>query len=252
MRKEIFRQYDSRWGSLAYPTKSYSFANNGCGCCSVTHLLIELDKYKKWTPKKVRPYMVNQGFATKGHGTLHSGITKTLKHYGLASRMHGGMQSAFNDLSKIPKGRRAGIILFRLGSKGGITWTSSGHYVAYLDYKVDSKGNHWFYTKDSGARKNDGWFCYETQMQGLIKEIWTVELPEPKKGKYYTVGKTYKVVAGVNVRTGASSIKYRKVGFLKKGTEVKCLQTSKNGRWIRHGVLRWSCGRSKSGKLYIK
>lgn len=161
------------------------------------------------------------------------------------------MQSAFGALAALPKGRRAGILLFGKGTKGGVKWTNSGHYVAFLDYKVDKHGKHWFYTKDSGARKNDGWHCYETQM-AYVKKIWVVELPEPKKGKYYTVGKTYAVVDGVNVRTGANSIKYKKVGFLKKGTKIKCLQTSKNGRWIRHGPLRWSCGRTASGKIYIK
>jgi hypothetical protein len=196
--------------------------------------------------------MVNQGFATQGYGTLHAGITKTLQHYELDPKMHDGMQSAFGALAAIPKGRRAGILLFGSGTRGGKTWTSGGHYLAFVDYKVDKHGKHWFYTKDSGARKNDGWHCYEDHMKGLIKEIWTVELPEPKKGKYYTVGKTYKVVSGVYVRTGANSIKYKKVGFLKKGTEVKCLQTSKNGRWIRHGQFRWSCGRTAGGKIYIK
>lgn len=249
--EKIHRQYDSRWGSLPYPTKRYSFANNGCGCCSVTHVLNEIPEYQDLTPKNVRPYMVDQGFATKGHGTLHSGITKTLKHYGLNSRMHGGMQSAFDDLSEMPKGRRAGILLFRSGTRGGVTWTSGGHYVAFVDYKVDSNGKHWFYTKDSGARKNDGWHCYETQMQGLIKEIWTVELPKPKKGKYYTVGSTYVVRSGVNVRTGGAT-RFKKVGHLERGMIVRCLQTSKNGRWIRHGKYRWSCGRSASDKIYIK
>lgn len=250
MLEVIYRQYDSRWGSLPYPTKSYSFANNGCGCCSVTHLVAETPEHYGCTPKDIRPYMVQ--FATKGHGTTWDGITKTLQHYGLDPKMHDGMQSAFNALREMPKDRRAGILLFRAGTRNGKTWTSGGHYVAFLDYKVDKHGNHWFYTKDSGARKNDGWHCYETQMKGLIKTIWTVELPAPKKGKYYDVGKTYIVVAGVNVRTGASAVKYRKVGYLKKGTKVKCLQTSKNGRWIRHGVLRWSCGRSASGEVYIK
>lgn len=250
MRDTIFRQYDSRWGSLAYPTKSYSFANNGCGCCSITHLLIEKELYKNYTPKKVRPYMVDQGFATKGYGTTHDGMTRTLKHFGYDPQVFSGMQSAFGALAAIPKGRRAGILLFGKGTKGGVTWTSGGHYVAFLDYKVDSKGRHWFYTKDSGARKNDGWHCYETQM-AYVKKIWVVELPKPPKGKYYDVGKTYVVVSGRNIRTGAST-KYKKVGYLKKGTKIKCLQTSKNGRWIRHGTLRWSCGRSASGKVYIK
>lgn len=250
MREQIFRQYDNRWGKLAYPTKAYSFAGNGCGCCAVTHVIIELEKYKKYTPKDVRPYMVKQGFATEGQGTLHKGITLALRYYGLKPCMHETMPQAFDELSRIKKGCRAGIILFDKGTKGGVTWTSGGHYVAFLDYKVVD-GKHYFYMKDSGARHNDGWYCYETHMKGLIKEIWTVELPTVRVGKYYTVGKTYTVVSGRNVRTGAG-MSHKKVGYLQKGMKIKCLQTSTNGRWIRHGLLKWSCGRSASGDVYIK
>lgn len=246
MREQIFRQYDSRWGNLPYPTKSYSFANNGCGCCSCTHLIIEKDEYKNYTPKNVRPYMVNQKFATMGHGTTWDGITQTLKHYGYTPKTHATMTAAWKELNK---GKRAGILLMRAGTKGSITWTSGGHYIAFLDYKVVN-GKHYFYIKDSGARKNDGWFCYETQMKGLIKQIWTVVLPEPKKGKYYTVGKIYHLQVGMNIRTGAGK-KYKKVDFLKKGSKVKCLQTSKNGKWIRIGTYRWVCGRGIK-KVYIR
>lgn len=249
MRSTIFRQYDSRWGSLAYPTKAYSFANNGCGCCACTHLIIEKEEYKNYTPKTVRPYMVDQGFATEGHGTLWDGITRTLKHYGFSVKtpnIGSSMSSAWKELDK---GNRAGILLLREGTRGGVTWTSSGHYVAFLAYKVVN-GKHYFYTKDSGSRHNDGWHCYETTMKGLLPKIWIVELPEVKKGKYYTVGKTYTLQSTMNVRTGAS-VKYRKVDKLKKGTKVKCLQTSKTGKWIRIGKYRWVCGRGVT-KVYIK
>lgn len=246
MRSEIFRQYDSRWGSLPYPTKSYSFAGSGCGCCACTHLIIEKEVYKNYTPKNVRSYMVEQGFATKGHGTLWDGITKTLKHYGYEPKNIPSMSDAFVECNK---GNRAGILLFRSGTRGGVTWTSGGHYVAFLDYKVVN-GKHYFYTKDSGGRKNDGWHCYEDHMKGLIKQIWVVELPKPQKGKYYTVGKKYTLQQGMNVRTGAST-KYKKVDFLKKGTKVECLQTSDNGKWIKIGQYRWICGRD-SKKIYVK
>ena len=78
--KTIFRQADSRWGSLPYPTKSYSFAHNACGCCSVTHCAIELEQFKNYTPADVRKFMVQ--YATQGHGTKWVGITKGLEHYG--------------------------------------------------------------------------------------------------------------------------------------------------------------------------
>ena len=58
MNSKIYRQADSRWGSLPYPTKAYSFAGNGCGCCACTHNIIEISKYANYTPANIRPYMV--------------------------------------------------------------------------------------------------------------------------------------------------------------------------------------------------
>lgn len=249
MRSTIFRQYDTRWGSLPYPTKSYSFAGNGCGCCACTHLIIEKDEYANFTPKNVRKYMVNQGFATKGHGTLWDGITKTLEHYGFDVKRPNISMSMSGAWDELNKGNRAGVLLFTAGTRGGVTWTSGGHYVAFLDYKVKN-GKHYFYTKDSGGRRNDGWHCYEDTMRGLLPQIWIVPLPEPKVGKYYTVGKTYTLQENMNVRTGGS-IKYKKVGSLKKGTKIKCLQTSNNGKWIRYAKYRWVCGRGAK-KIYVK
>ena len=174
MNKNIYRQEDSRWGKLPYPTKAYSFAGNGCGCCACLHVMIELDKYKDWTPKDLRPYMVEQGFATKGNGTTWNGITKTLQHAGFKVINHATMKDIFETLNK--RQYKFGVILFRAGTKGGITWTSGGHYVAFVDFKVQN-GKHYFYIKDSGGRKHDGWYCYETQMQGLIPQIWSANPP---------------------------------------------------------------------------
>ena len=100
MNSKIYRQADSRWGSLPYPTKKYSFAGNGCGCCACLHVIIELDKYKNWTPKDLRPWMVQQGFATYGNGTTWSGITKTLQHFGFTVINHPTMSDIFKTLEK--------------------------------------------------------------------------------------------------------------------------------------------------------
>ena len=78
LNKTIYRQADSRWGSLPYPTKAYSFAHNGCGCCAVTHCAIEIEKFKNYTPADVRKFMVQ--YATKGNGTKWVGITEGLKN----------------------------------------------------------------------------------------------------------------------------------------------------------------------------
>lgn len=185
---KIYRQADSRWGGLPYPTKRYTFAHNGCGCCAVTHNAIEVPKYRNYTPADVRKYMVQ--FATKGHGTTWNGITKGLQHYGYSvsvPTISKSMTSAWSILNK--KGApKQGVLLFRKGVKGGIRWTNGGHYVAFLNYKMEN-GKHYFYTKDSGGRHHDGWFCYETQMKGLLFKIWIVTKtpfsPVPKPtGKY--------------------------------------------------------------------
>lgn len=177
MNSKIYRQADSRWGSLPYPTKRYSFAGNGCGCCACTHVIIELEKYKNYTPANVRPYMVGQGFATYGNGTTWAGITKTLQHYGFNVINHATMNSLWETLEK--RKHKLGVILFRGGSRGGVTWTSGGHYVAFTDYKkVGNK--HYLYCKDSGGRHHDGWYCYETTMKGLIPQVWSANASEDK------------------------------------------------------------------------
>jgi len=174
MNKHIYRQYDSRWRNLPYPTYRYSFGNNGCGCCACTHVIIELPKYANYTPKDVRPYMVKMGFATQGHGTTWNGIYRTLEHYGYDATDHPTMVGLFETLDK----RKAkglpcrGVILFRAGVKGGIRWTAGGHYVAFVDYKKVN-GKHYLYMKDSGGRKHDGFYCYETTMKGLIPKDWS-------------------------------------------------------------------------------
>ena len=195
MNSKIYRQADSRWGSLPYPTKAYTFAHNGCGCCACTHCIIEIPKYANYTPADVRPYMVSQGFATKGHGTTWNGITKTLEHYGFkvsTPNISTTMTAAWNLLNKSGS-PKMGVLLFKAGVRGGVRWTSGGHYVAFLNYKVQN-GKHYFYTKDSGGRHHDGWYCYETTMRGLLPKIWIITekpntpapapTPKPAKGTY--------------------------------------------------------------------
>lgn len=169
MNKNIYRQADSRWGSLPYPTKAYSFAGNGCGCCAVLHCAIEQEKYKNLTPADARKYMVQ--YATKGNGTLWSGITKGLEHYGYT--VHWRQSDSMNDIYKVLKNSlRRGVILFG-STKGpdGTVWTTGGHYIAFVDYRVRN-GQHEFYLKDSGGRKHDGWYSYEKSMKGDVKNVW--------------------------------------------------------------------------------
>ncbi len=185
MNPKIYRQADSRWGSLPYPTKAYSFAHNGCGCCSVTHCAIEIDKYKNYTPADVRKYMVQ--FATKGHGTLWAGISKGLNYYGY--NVHWRTADSMADIFKILNGAslKRGVILFgKTKGPDGTVWTANGHYIAFVDYKVEN-GKHYFYLKDSGGRHHDKWWQYEKSMRGDVRQVWICTgLKESKKptGKY--------------------------------------------------------------------
>lgn len=166
---KIFRQADSRWGSLPYPSKPYTVARSGCGLCAVTMVLVEEPEYENCTPKTIRPYMVQ--FATRGHGTTWAGIKKSLEHYGYTVKdpnISSSMKSAWEIL---PKSMKRGVLLFKGGTKGGVTWTTGGHYVAFVDYKVKN-GKHYFKTEDSSGRAHDGWYCYETTMAGLLPKIW--------------------------------------------------------------------------------
>jgi len=234
MNKTVFSQLDRRWAGLPYPVKPWTLSTSGCGCVSVTHLLIETGKYKKYTPKDVQPYM--KQFAIAGQGTLWSGIKTSLEHYGFKVINHSTMTGIFDTLKN--RKQKMGIILFRKGTKGGVTWTTSGHFVAFLDYKV-SNGKHYFYVKDSGGRRHTGWYCYETQMKGLIPQIWSALPPaEPKKVVKTAEKQTYKIKFAKNGGSGSMQTITCEVG--------KKIKLPKNlFKRTDFEFVGWSVGKSK-------
>lgn len=236
---KTYRQYDSRWAKLSYPPGSkYTMSGSGCGPTACAELIVNNPKYKSVTPKDTRKYMINNDYATNGHGTKWDGIPACLKHYGFKAKRVADMDSLWKEMEK--PGRRC-ILLFRGGTRGGITWTASGHYVAASAYKKTGS-KHYLYTRDPGVRNNDGWHCYEDTMKGLIKAVWVCWLPE------FEVGRTYTLQYKMNVRKGAST-RCKKVTTLKKGTKVKCIDISADGEWIECSE-GWIRGRGK--KVYIK
>ena len=226
--KTIFRQADSRWGSLPYPTKSYSFAHNACGCCSVTHCAIELEQFKNYTPADVRKFMVQ--YATKGHGTTWNGITKGLEHYGY--NVHWRQADTMADIWKVlEKSLKKGVILFG-SSKGGtkkITWTLGGHYIAFVDWKYEN-GDYWFYLKDSGGRKHDGWFSYRQHMAGDVRNVWVCT----------SLRDGYKFIGSSSTPSTPSSttVKYVKYGGAFPTATIRIGSKGTNvGRW--QSFLKW-------------
>lgn len=182
MNKKIFRQYEGSWANKPYPTRGCRVSGAGCGLVACTHMAIEQERYKDWTPNTLRPYMLK--YAVAGQGTTWDGITKTLQHLGYKPKYiteATPMKDAFAELNK---GNRIGIILFYGGyskrrrkwyrTPDGTVWTSSGHYIMFGSYKYEN-GKHWFYLKDSGGRKHDGWYAYETSMKGCVGQMWIAE-----------------------------------------------------------------------------
>lgn len=162
---KTYKQADSRWGKKNYNGSS-TMATAGCGPTSVAMLAYAVDG--KTDPWDVAKYMQKHGYAIRNNGTAWAGIPAAMKAFGLQDvKEVVKMADVWNYLSK----GYCADFLFRGGSRGGITWTSSGHYVAVTDYKVKD-GKHYLYTRDSGGRNHTGWYCYETQMKGLIPKIW--------------------------------------------------------------------------------
>lgn len=275
---KTFRQYDSRWGKKKYPPgSSCTMSGSGCGPTACADILVNHPNHTKKTPANTRSFMVKNGYAIAGQGTAWDGIDACLKHFGFTVSRHTGMESFFKEMAK---GNRYAVILFRGGTKGGVTWTTGGHYLAATAYKVKN-GKHYLYMRDPGARKHDGWHCYETTMKGLIKVLWTCHLPltttekkttATKSSLTYKVGSTYTLLGNRNVRTGAgTSYKIKKVSqltadgkkhatstkgtanaVLKKGTKVTVQKVKVKGAitWLKI-PSGWICAKT-SKTVWIK
>ena len=169
MVKTIYRQFDSRWGSLPYPSKKTNLSNAGCGCLSVFHCAIENPKYAKLTVKQCQQFMLK--YSRSGNGTDWSGIKAGLENYGY--NVHWKQSDGMKEIwAALKSSKKMGVILFHSGKgPNGTVWTSSGHYIAFTDYRIKD-GRHEFYCKDSGTRKHDGWYSYERSMKGCIKFVY--------------------------------------------------------------------------------
>lgn len=165
-----YKQADSRWGKKNYNGSS-TMATAGCGPTACAMIAYGING--KTTPLDTMKYMQKHGYAIRNNGTAWNGIPSCLKAFGLQN-----VQEVPNMTKcwELMKQGYVGVFLFRAGSRGGVRWTSSGHYIAVTGYKVE-KGKHYVYTRDSGGRNHTGWYAYETTMKGLIPRIWLGKLP---------------------------------------------------------------------------
>lgn len=180
MNKTKFMQTDKRWGGLGYPKKPWYIRNCGCGEVSIANIIIEMDKYKKYTPATIQPYC-KQYAAPNGNGTYFAGIPKMMSHYGLTEvKEHQTMSELWKELKK---GNRVAIYLMgsRPGGSKRVHWTSGGHFVCSVGYKYENK-KHYVYVKDSysNSKLRNGWITYEENMRNDVVRVWSGKLPKKK------------------------------------------------------------------------
>lgn len=247
MRTQIFKQYQGPWASKPFPGGGTTVKGAGCGLCSVTHILIENDRYKDYTPESIRSYMIK--WAVRNEGLIHEGIPDTLKHYGMENVKEFGRSASMNDIfTELNKGLRIGVILFyKCDSRGrtitsvgpdGTIWTGGGHFIGFTDYKVEN-GKHWFYMKDSGSRNHDGWYSYENSMRGCVWKVWTCTIPKRTAEK--TNSSASKETKVIDVSYVQSSIDWAKV----KADGV-------DGAMIRCGYRGYGSGKLQEDTCYKK
>lgn len=232
-----FKQYDSRWGNKNYNGSS-TMSQAGCGPTSVADLVYNIDK--TITPWKVAKWMKANGYAIYGNGTAWSGIPAALRHYGMLS-VHGisGMTDIFDAISK---GYKA-VFLMRAGSRGGVTWTTSGHYIAVTAYKHKA-GKHYFWTRDPGGRGNNGWHCYEDTMKGLISQVWVCKVPETEEDRVRKKRrKIAEMAAACAWPYGTKKSKYKYPSGKRRKNYVKALREAYGQRkgWGRQTKAGASC-----------
>lgn len=139
--------------------------------------------------------MISNGFCVAGAGTAWSGIGAALQKYGFAVKNHDTMPAFFAEMKK---GGRCGILLLTKGTRGGVTWTTGGHFLACSGHKV-SNGKNYLYMHDPGGRKHDGWYCYETTMKGLVRQVWSCCIKTGTEKKTTTTAKKIAAYKGFDI-----------------------------------------------------
>lgn len=209
MNKTKFLQTDKRWGSLDYPKAPWYIRNCGCGEVSIANVIIEIEKYKNYTPATIQPYC-KQYAAPNGNGTYFAGIPKMMAHYGLTEvKEHDTMGQLWKELEK---GDRVAIYLMgsRPGGSKRVHWTSGGHFVCSVGYKVKDK-KHYVYVKDSysNSKLRNGWISYEENMRNDVVRVWSGKLPKKKAAPKKTTAQIAQEV--INGKWGNGDERVKKI-----------------------------------------
>lgn len=246
-----YKQYDTRWGGLGYSRYPWTMSYGGCGPTACANIIASKQGI---TPIDTRNYFIDHGYCADSDGSYWGGIPACLRAWGFTAKEHATMSDF---IAEMAKGNRMGVILFKAGTRGGVTWTGGGHFIAVSGYKEEN-GLHWFYTHDSGTRGHTGWFCYETHMYGLCRAVWSCYASGVNGGSVVNtptsstmgtpVNEPVRYVApveGLNARTGPGT-NYPVVTTWAKGTPIKVVR--RVGNWgYSVGAGGWLCTDYLSG-----
>ena len=245
MNKTKYLQTDGRWGGLPYPKVPCYIRNVGCGEVSIANLLIEMEQYAQYTPATIQPYCKQYG-APNCDGTYLSAICKMMTHYGLTDvKECETMPQLWTEMSK---GNRVAVLLMgsRPGGSKKIHWTSGGHFISAVDYKVEN-GKHYLYIKDpaTDAINHNGWLTYEEYLKGDVVGVYvgaTVQKePQPTPtGKIAVDG-----IGGTNtIKATQKFLKVTQDGYL--GDQIKKLNV------YYPSITAVKYGNGKSGSQTVK
>lgn len=183
----LYKQYDSRWGKKYYrATKAgtSTMASSGCGPSSCANVEQFFDS--KVTPWTAAQWMMANGYATNGNGTLHSGIKNYFLALGQsctwlterAGNQYGKEAEEYaQPFREALKTGNYGVILV-----GKSDWTNGGHYLAAVDSRVRN-GVEEFYIIDSGIKQRNGWWPWSA-FKGVVKHLYSIKNPDAGKKSY--------------------------------------------------------------------
>lgn len=228
---QLFKQYDSRWGKKYYRSTAAgtsTMSGSGCGptACAAVYQFTD----SSTTPWIVAQWMMKNGYATNGNGTIHGGIKNFFLAMGLtcswlterAGNQYGKVAEEYaTQFMKSMSKQNWGVLLM-----GKSDWTAAGHYIAAVDYRI-SNGVAQIYIIDPGAKQRNGWWPWSA-FSKYVKHFYTIVNPNAGKKEF----------------PGTYPSKFPLRGYYKEGDGWKTSTSSTFKQQIKYiqTFLNWAVG----------
>lgn len=132
----VYNQYDPAWKNKPYSTST--IGDSGCGPSAMAMAITNLTG-QKITPVETSEYAASIGMYIAGTGSSWDIVPKLAQHWGMTSEPVG------KDINKIKAALQKGGLVVTSG-KGGLPFTSGGHYIVIRGITAEGK----FKVGDSG------------------------------------------------------------------------------------------------------